>query len=56
MKKYVPSLTQRREGHKTQCVAYDPKLTIDGGEICQYPQSANEIPGGNTSLKTYIKD
>ena len=33
MKKYVPNKTQRREGHKTQYVAYDPKLSIDGGEI-----------------------
>ena len=33
MKKYVPNKTQRRDGHKTQYVAYDPKVTIDGGEI-----------------------
>ena len=33
MKKYVPNKMQRRKGHKTQYVAYDPKLTIDGGEI-----------------------
>ena len=33
VKKYVPNKTQRRVGHKTQYVAHDPKLTIDGGEI-----------------------
>ena len=33
MEKYVPNKTQRREEHKTQHVAYDPKLTIDEDEV-----------------------
>ena len=33
MKKFIPDKKMRQEGHKTQYVAYDPKLTIDGKEI-----------------------
>ena len=43
MKKFVPSKKQKQDGHKTQYVAYDPQLEIDGKQIA-YPQSANKIP------------
>ncbi len=33
MKKFVPDKKMRQGGHKTQYVAYGPKLTIGGKEI-----------------------
>ena len=33
MKKVTPNIQQRRQGHKTQYTAYDPKLQINGQQI-----------------------